>query len=404
MEHIRHLTSKPPQQCQQHVAHYHPRQQYTLRELILTLQKTYRGVSFALINVPALAFFLSTYDASKHGLAHVATALQLPRFHLHHFENHLISGMMAKVAGTILWAPMAKLNSLQSRHSSQDPLSFKNACRLARQVCQSTPSGILSLWSEYGTTLRALLPYTMLYFATYEQLKQLARSYFCEKQDHAGELRNRNSALHRGHRPLPEDTPSPLGLSTYMICVAGAVAIASTVCHTASALAGQFKELVYSHSTPSALSSFAKGTPHFNTSPNPTSPVLRVPSTPASHPTIPIGNALFARQQAQHTSLTTHTSATTPTTMTANMATTTATIMTNESTVRTATTTQSSARVSRRPLISDGCDKASSRVFQLRFPKAIFRGLGPRILWTAPNVVLTTAGFEVLRNMALAAA
>ncbi|KAG9322021.1 hypothetical protein KVV02_003410 [Mortierella alpina] len=178
LEHFRHHTAnKPPQQCQQHAAHYRPRQHYTPRELILTLQKTYRGVSFALINVPALAFFLSTYDAAKHGQAHVATALQFPRFHLHHFENHLISGMMAKVAGTILWAPMAKLNSLQSHHPSQESLSFKNAFRLARQVCQSSPrgGGVLSLWSDYGTTLRALLPYTMLYFAVYEQLKQLAR-------------------------------------------------------------------------------------------------------------------------------------------------------------------------------------------------------------------------------------
>ncbi|KAF9931328.1 hypothetical protein BGZ67_005398 [Mortierella alpina] len=129
---------------------------------------------------------------------------------------------MAKVAGTILWAPMAKLNSLQSHHPSQEPLSFKNAFRLARQVCQSSPrgGGVLSLWSDYGTTLRALLPYTMLYFAVYEQLKQLARRYLYETQDPAGEFRNRTCALQRGHRPPTEATPSPLGLGTYMSCVA----------------------------------------------------------------------------------------------------------------------------------------------------------------------------------------
>ncbi|KAF9187545.1 hypothetical protein BGZ51_007391 [Haplosporangium sp. Z 767] len=32
--------------------------------------------------------------------------------------------------------------------------------------------------------------------------------------------------------------------------------------------------------------------------------------------------------------------------------------------------------------------------------RTIARGLGPRILWTVPGVTMTTAGFEVLRNMA----
>ncbi|CAO3572676.1 unnamed protein product [Mortierella alpina] len=192
-------------------------------------------------------------------------------FHLHHFENHLISGMMAKVAGTILWAPMAKLNSLQSHHCSQDPFSFKDAVRLAKQVCRSSTSGggVLSLWSEYTATLRALLPYTMLYFAVYEQLKQLARGYLCVKQDQAGEFRNSTSASQRGHRPPTDSTPSPLGLGTYMSCVAGAVAISSTVCHTASALTNQLKELFHSYRTPSTPSSSAMGVMHHNTSSSP---------------------------------------------------------------------------------------------------------------------------------------
>ncbi|KAF9571739.1 hypothetical protein EC968_000258 [Mortierella alpina] len=321
---------------------------------------------------------------------------------------------MAKVAGTILWAPMAKLNALQSRHCSQHPLTLRDAVCLARQVCQSSPRGIgvLSLWSEYGTTLRALLPYTMLYFAVYEQLKQLARGYFYEDQDHAGEFRNRNnSALQRGHRPPTEGTPSPLGLGTYMSCVAGAVAISSTICHSASALTKQFKEFFYRrHATTPAPSSSVAGVtqPHSSTDPaavlsKTAFSVSRVSSATGSHPTMSINNSLFAGQQAQHTSITTHASATTTTTMTASMAMTTANIMPKEATVRTAATPPSTL-TSRRPVISNACDKVSTRVFQMRLPRSILRGLGPRILWTAPNVVLTTAGFEVLRNMAQAAA
>ncbi|KAK3823642.1 MAG: mitochondrial carrier domain-containing protein [Linnemannia gamsii] len=223
---------------QHHRKHHH---HTTFREQITFWRGLYHGVPLALIiNVPALAFFLSTYDATKHGIAFVSSHLDFSHFQSHHFETHLISGMMAKVAGTILWAPMAKLTEMQrnSRHGHGGQLSLQEALLLIRKTvaAEGSGSGVWSLWSGYRTTLTSLLPYTMLYFATYEKLKQFARKVIIYREEQQQHRASNNSTATGGGVIDYRTDRRPLDLATYMVCVAGAVAISATVCHTVDAL------------------------------------------------------------------------------------------------------------------------------------------------------------------------
>lgn len=197
----------------------------------------YQGVSFAIaFQVPALALFLSTYDSTKHALAHIADSENMSTFHIHHFETHLVSGLMAKMAGTTLWAPMNRIQSMAAHPAI--PMTLKEAFRLGKQVCRS--EGLAGLWSGYGTTLSSLLPYTMLYFASYEQFKQMARWMVVEKakgQDGSWSYLN---AVQEYWSVLgqPGYVPVKAHLSpgTFMMCITGAVVFSSFVCQTASAI------------------------------------------------------------------------------------------------------------------------------------------------------------------------
>ncbi|KAG0288524.1 hypothetical protein BGZ96_007729 [Linnemannia gamsii] len=197
----------------------------------------YQGVSFALaFQVPALALFLSTYDGTKHALAHIADSENMSTFHIHHFETHLVSGLMAKMAGTTLWAPMNRIQSMAAHPAM--PMTLKEAFRLGKQVCRS--EGLAGLWSGYGTTLSSLLPYTMLYFASYEQLKQMARWMVVEKakdQDgswsHLDAIQEYWSVL---GQPAYVPVKADLSPGTFMMCITGAVVFSSFVCQTASAI------------------------------------------------------------------------------------------------------------------------------------------------------------------------
>ncbi|KAF9129582.1 hypothetical protein BGW39_004020 [Mortierella sp. 14UC] len=98
----------------------------------------------------------------------------------------------------------------------------------------------------------------MLYFATYEKLKQYARKAMISRE----ELQHGSSTTGRGAIDYRTDQ-RPLDLGTYMVCAAGAVAIAATVCHTAEALRVHIKDrwtsIVPSSSVPFALSVKSSG-------------------------------------------------------------------------------------------------------------------------------------------------
>ncbi|KAF9347766.1 hypothetical protein BGX26_000778 [Mortierella sp. AD094] len=237
---------KHQKQQQQHLHTNSPK--HIRGEKVTMYKGLYRGVSFALIfQVPALALFLSTYDATKHGIVHLAHLHNLQSFQLYHSETHLMSGLIAKAAGTIIWAPMQKIQSLATHPVlGQVPLTLKEACRIGKNICQA--EGFGGLWSGYSKSLSTLLPYTMIYFATYEQLKQIARWMVSDKDNGMGfqygaagdDLWDRWTAL-REYWSVSEQqsqmiAKTRLTLDTYMMCVASAVVVSSAVCQTASAI------------------------------------------------------------------------------------------------------------------------------------------------------------------------
>ncbi|KAG0345102.1 hypothetical protein BG004_003966, partial [Podila humilis] len=240
---------------QYHHQHKHPYSssattpKYFYQEKISVVRGLYRGVPFALIfQVPGLALFLSTYDATKHALAQSANTAHLNVFQIHAFETHLVSGLMAKVAGSLIWAPMNKLQSLAVHPSlGQAQLSLKEAFSLTKQICDT--EGMAGMWSGYSKSLSTLLPYTMLYFATYEHFKQVARkvvaiSKTANKQGNsmtsAEQIQEFLSLLGRGN--YEQHSSVELSLQTYMACVASAVIVSSTVCQTAIVLRDRLQE------------------------------------------------------------------------------------------------------------------------------------------------------------------
>ncbi|KAF9142215.1 hypothetical protein BGX30_003146 [Mortierella sp. GBA39] len=386
--HTLHLHSSSQQQ---HKSHHHT----TFREQLKLYRKLYHGAPLALIiNVPALAFFLSTYDATKHFIAYLSSSshLNLAHFQLHHFETHLISGLMAKVAGTILWAPQAKLSGMHGSHHGQ--LSLQEALQLVKKVVASEGNGVWSLWSGYRTTLKSLLPYTMLYFATYEKLKQFARLRIISREEQ--QLQDKTPSAITGTetgREIDYRTDHrPLNLGTYMVCVAGAVAISATVCHTA----GTFRVHIQDRWT-SAFSATSVSTVQSATKSATPSPIL-----PSSSVFRNSGSTMTPKLLAAPTLVTTtipqqyhhHSHAhayAPPVTQHTNM---------------TTTTTTTPAHSPRRPLTTPGTGHQLQRRKQPSsgnggLMRRIWRGLGPRVMWTAPGVTLTTAGFEVFRNLAL---
>lgn len=455
----------------------------------------YQGVSFALaFQVPALALFLSTYDGTKRALAHIADSENMSTFHIHHFETHLVSGLMAKIAGTALWAPMNRIQSMAAHPAM--PLTLKEALRIGKQVCRS--EGLSGLWSGYGTTLSSLLPYTMLYFASYEQFKQMARWMVVEKAKYQDGTWSYLDAFQEYWSVLgqPGRVPVQADLSpgTFMMCITGAVILSSSVCQTATAIRNmtwdrssvatleteRVSSLRRPRSLPSLLQSFQIQPSSLPLSPH--SPSRFMPPSALSmagaagfkyHPVVPsqfkilmsstttVASQALAGlpwQQSQHATLTTtslhpfrssithqhHLSSmplkghvhpvsalsfmpassfavpsstyTTPISNNSNTGALSAsykpghmmTMMTtplqqanlsmpgfndNESTRKISSTTSALVpRTNSSSSISNGTTPGLLRT--------ITRGLGPRIMWTIPGVTLTTAGFEVLRNLA----
>ncbi|KAI1319239.1 hypothetical protein EDD11_004633 [Mortierella claussenii] len=225
-------------------------------ERVSVYKGLYKGIAFSLVfQVPALALFLSTYDASKRTIAQVTQSANLSFFHLWDAETHLLSGMTAKAAGTVIWAPMNRIQNLANAASppatGQVPLTLREAYRLGKKVCRS--EGVVGLWSGYTTTYTTLLPYTMIYFATYEQIKQLARwiksskdeATVAEIQEARWTWQSASNGIGWGHcqkywsaseQQRSAVAKMDLTLDMYMMCVASAVIVSSAICQTASAV------------------------------------------------------------------------------------------------------------------------------------------------------------------------
>ncbi|KAF9359250.1 hypothetical protein BGX26_012780 [Mortierella sp. AD094] len=172
----------------------------------------YRGLPIALtLSAPGLSVYLTAYDLSKDKFSH-------------HFKylgkdsvfNHLASAAVAEVLSGLFWTPMEVLKSKQqvenvtsaspttpskSRNlaaagaAPKSASSFSTATAAATSATAKTPlpatrmpistvelarkiyqqEGLMGFYRGYFITLGVFVPYSMIYFATYEQLKEMAR-------------------------------------------------------------------------------------------------------------------------------------------------------------------------------------------------------------------------------------
>ncbi|KAF9570334.1 hypothetical protein EC968_001947 [Mortierella alpina] len=421
------LQQKKPEQ-HPYLRHHSPK--FFYKERMAVWRGVYKGASFAVMfQVPALAAFLSTYDATKHGLAYMANAVHMPSFQLHDTETHLVSGMIAKAVGTLVWAPMNRIQSVATTHSATgpSPLTLRDAYRVARQICRS--EGASGLWTGYSKSLSTLLPYTMIYFATYEQLKQMARAKL--------------PAV--GH----EGGQAELDLTTYMMCVATAVTTSSAVCETAAALnstvwgrlasmrsiqpATAPKPTLFWTVFESLHSQPLSNLPLSSRAPALSLPSARYPSSltavasagitnfkchalmPPQFKTLMSGGSMTMAHQAgtglswQQSQLATLTT-TSRLQFRSNLNYQCVSNPVVKGLVHPGSVpaawqqpyTLSAPQQQARTMAGAQTNSVSSSSVQSSkgVIRTIVRGLGPRVLWTVPGVTLTTAGFETLRNMA----
>ncbi|KAF9978156.1 hypothetical protein BGZ73_003537 [Actinomortierella ambigua] len=260
----------------------------------------YQGVVFAaFFQVPGLALFLTTYDTCKNGM-HRIVDIYAPEldglFRPTNTETHLLSGLLAKSSGNLIWSPMIRIQAIHQLLTgcpSQAPISVQHALQAARHILET--EGLPGLWSGYLKNVGSLLPYTMIYFATYEQLKHAARwihsfdiqrsleqlvHHFNGNADQvvASIVRSIASFFRGpGHTSQNKDVEfwdswwkelkdskgmvsSPMPLPAYMACVSGSVALSATVCHLSTGVMKIFQERRLASIT-------AKTTlPHSNTS------------------------------------------------------------------------------------------------------------------------------------------
>ncbi|KAG9323020.1 hypothetical protein KVV02_008088 [Mortierella alpina] len=164
----------------------------------------YRGLPIALtLSAPGLSVYLTAYDLSKERIARL-----LPSYlGTETVANHLASALVAEVTSGLFWTPMEILKSKQqvetlspaaaasSSRSSSKSISVQarttsttaaaaaasasasaakpiSTLDLARKIYYQ--EGILGFYRGYFITLGVFVPYSMIYFATYEQLKAMA--------------------------------------------------------------------------------------------------------------------------------------------------------------------------------------------------------------------------------------
>ncbi|KAG0345646.1 hypothetical protein BG004_003392 [Podila humilis] len=313
------------------------------------------------------------------------------------------------------------------RQGQGRPITVRDAVLFTKRLCrdQGGGRGIVTLWSGYQKSAMTLLPYTAVYFAAYEKLKQLVRYYDLHGHGQRKDQQQRSSNKNGASTILLEDnntsrssssssreyslhlmasTPTPLNLGTYMACVVGAVAISATLCHTASVVkshlqrqmgttASSFMSGIANRvSASSSSSSLPVSTTATPTTTHTTTAAITRPGgplqffLPPQHQHQQQQLQQLQQLQQQHAHLTT---------TTANY--------TSATTTTTATATSMDARVMSRRTKLLPCQKVTknNNITSYAFLRTLTRGLGPRIMWTAPGVALTTAGFEVFRNMAL---
>ncbi|KAG0044946.1 hypothetical protein BGZ83_009770 [Gryganskiella cystojenkinii] len=153
----------------------------------------YRGLPIALtLSVPGLSVYLTAYDLTKEHLARKFSFLGTDTV-----LNHLSSAVVAEVSSGLFWTPMEILKSKQQVENMSASTHFATKISSATTGSTSIPAassittktrtgtfalakkiyrqeGLAGFYRGYFITLGVFVPYSMIYFATYEQLKEMA--------------------------------------------------------------------------------------------------------------------------------------------------------------------------------------------------------------------------------------
>lgn len=139
----------------------------TFRQILRTdgLHGLYRGFGISIVmQAPAVATYLSTYDWSKVAVAkHLGLSTSAP-------VNHLASGLVAEVVSGVFWVPMEVIK--QRAQVRTGALASASAATIARDLLAS--EGPRAFFKGYGLTLAVFGPYSMFYFMAYERLRSIA--------------------------------------------------------------------------------------------------------------------------------------------------------------------------------------------------------------------------------------
>ncbi|KAJ3125952.1 hypothetical protein HK098_008032 [Nowakowskiella sp. JEL0407] len=142
----------------------------------------YRGLPVTLLfSVPGLSIYLSSYDYLKFRLSSQNSLLQNFRFSPALVnENstlvHAVAAGGAEALSGLFWTPMEVLkNKLQVATGGMGEYSKRNVTARSLAMHIYGREGVRGFFRGYFIGLAVFVPYTVIYFTTYEQLKLMAQ-------------------------------------------------------------------------------------------------------------------------------------------------------------------------------------------------------------------------------------
>lgn len=140
----------------------------SLRNLLRSdgIRGLYRGFGISVVlQAPAVATYLSTYDYSKHYIsAETKTPPTSPLI-------HLTAGLIAETVSAVFWVPMEVIK--QRAQVRSGGLAAAGTLPIARDLLAH--EGPRALFKGYALTVGVFGPYSMIYFVAYEKFKSLTK-------------------------------------------------------------------------------------------------------------------------------------------------------------------------------------------------------------------------------------
>ena len=167
----------------------------------------YRGFGVAMVgSLPGSCLYFTTYEVVKGHLAPFLPAV----------GGHLCAGLAAEAVSCVLFVPVDVVKERMQVQSPGGRVYYHNARDAVRQIVRSG-EGLGGLYRGYGATLASFGPFSALYFALYEWLKE-------------GSIRSSSGSScssSTATTPATSATPAPLPLGMQMVVAGTAGAGAS---------------------------------------------------------------------------------------------------------------------------------------------------------------------------------